>query len=55
MGIRYGNVCIWCGKSGGANYSGGSGGGTPSSTPPQIPGKCPSSPDGKHKPRWEMK
>ncbi len=55
MGIRYGNVCMWCGKSGGSNYGPGPGGGAPSSTPPAISGKCPSSPDGKHKPRWEMK
>ena len=40
---RFKPVCQYCGKVGG---------GTPNETP-SILGKCPSSPTGKHAPRWE--
>lgn len=46
-------VCQWCGKVGSSRGTGSTmTGGTPNTTP-TIPGKCPSSPNGKHAPRWE--
>lgn len=51
--ILWKSVCIFCGKSNPAgqrrlDYSG-----APSMNPPMPSGKCVSSPDGKHHPRWE--
>lgn len=46
---KYIPKCIFCGKSGTArSYSN-----WPTSNPPSLSGTCPSSPDKKHKPRWE--
>lgn len=50
--VKYQSVCIYCGK-GGSSTSVSESLGQPRSNPPSIGGKCPSSPDGKHKPRWE--
>lgn len=46
---KYVTICWCCGKAGQRRTCSS----RPASTPPSIPGKCPSSPDGKHKPRWE--
>lgn len=50
--IRWQSVCIYCGK-GGSTTTRNASAGRPNSAPSPIPGKCPSSPDGKHKPTWE--
>ena len=50
--VRWQVVCICCGK-GGSTTTRSESAGAPSSTPPSIGGTCPSSPDKKHKPRWE--
>ena len=50
--IYYMPVCSQCGKRGGGSCSRTDG--PPKSNPPSIPGRCPSSSDGKHKPRWEV-
>lgn len=42
--------CIYCGKVGSKTSTNSSG---PSSAPAAMSGPCPSSPDKKHKPRWE--
>lgn len=42
-------VCQYCGKAGTKRSSSS----RPSSSPPGIFGTCKSSPDGKHKPKWE--
>ena len=49
--IRYITRCIYCGKQGSNNMM--KAGGPPKSTPSAMVGKCPSSPNGKHAPRWE--
>ncbi len=49
--IKWQSVCTKCGKSG-STTSRSENLGSPSSTPPAIGGKCPSSSDGKHKPKW---
>lgn len=46
---RWSSVCRFCGKKGGSTTSSS---GRPTRNPPTIGGKCPSSPDGKHKPEW---
>lgn len=53
MAQRFKPVCQFCGKVGGARAAGTSTGGTPNMTP-TVSGKCPSSPTGKHAPRWEI-
>lgn len=45
------SVCSKCGKAGSRN-SRPANLGRPTSNPPSIGGKCPSSSDGKHKPKW---
>ena len=46
---RYVTICLWCGRQGTRRqFNNG-----PTINPPAILGKCPSSPDGKHKPRWQ--
>ena len=49
--IKYISRCIYCGVQG--NVAQTTASGPPRSTPNSIPGKCPSSPNGKHAPRWE--
>lgn len=49
----YKPVCQYCGKVGGQRSTGTAQGGTPNAQP-NIQGKCPSSPTGRHAPRWEM-
>lgn len=44
-------TCMYCGKTGSRRPQ--SNGCRPSTAPPSMAGKCPSSPDGKHKPKWE--
>ena len=48
----YMTVCSECGKKGGSGWIRSDG--PPKSSPPSMPGRCPSSYDGKHKPRWEI-
>lgn len=47
--VKMKSVCQWCGRVGRM--------GTYSTTnfnqTPSVPGKCPSSPNGQHAPRWE--
>lgn len=50
--IYFKPVCQYCGKVGTMRYAGTPTGGTPNVTP-NVQGKCPSSPTGKHAPRWE--
>ncbi len=50
---RFKPVCQYCGKVGGGRAMGTPTGGTPNQTP-SVLGKCPSSPTGKHAPRWEL-
>lgn len=45
---RFRPVCIYCGKGGSVTVRSS----RPSSSP-SMGGTCPSSPDKKHKPRWE--
>lgn len=49
--IRYITRCIYCGKRGTNNMT--TSGPAPRSTPNAMSGTCPSSPNGKHAPRWE--
>lgn len=50
--VKWDAVCIFCGrKCGGMSRSETQG--TPTTNPPNTSSKCPSSPDGRHKPRWE--
>ena len=49
--IRWTPVCIYCGMSRGGTLT--TSNGRPPTCPPTMPGICPSSPDKKHKPRWE--
>lgn len=46
---KYAAVCLFCGKVGNRRTCSS----RPAVAPPSISGKCPSSPDGKHKPKWE--
>lgn len=50
--IYYKPRCQYCGKLGTSRCTGTPTGGTPNSTP-NVQGKCPSSPTGKHAPKWE--
>ncbi len=47
-------VCVYCGKKDNGSGKGLSGGSAPGSSPRPMSGRCPSSPDGKHAPRWEI-
>lgn len=49
---RYKPVCQYCGKIGMARNHGTPTGGKPNATP-NVSGTCPSSPTGKHAPKWE--
>lgn len=49
--IYYKPECQYCGKVGGGRHSGTPTGGIPNMTP-YISGRCPSSPNGNHAPRW---
>ena len=49
---KYVAVCLVCGKSSGIKQNGSSMGGPPTRTPPNIGGKCPANPSGKHAPAW---
>ena len=51
MSERYRAVCFRCGKAGTSISV--ANGKRPSIAPPKMNGKCPSSSDGEHKPRWE--
>ena len=51
--VKWQSICIFCGK-GGPCTSRSDSSGRPTSPPSSIGGKCPSSPDGKHKPSWEL-
>lgn len=46
------SVCSCCGRAG-SSITRADNQGKPHSNPYSIGGKCPSSSDGKHKPRWE--
>ena len=50
--IKWQSVCSRCGKGGPSTIVNDTMG-RPRTNPPNIGGKCPSSPDGKHKPKWE--
>lgn len=54
MAIYYRARCQYCGKLGGNIAPGTPTGGTPQLAP-TVQGKCPSSPTGKHAPKWEPK
>ena len=49
--IKWVSVCSKCGKRGSATTRPAELG-RPGSNPPHIGGKCPSSSDGNHKPKW---
>ena len=49
--VRWQSVCSKCGK-GGPGCTRSSSDGQPKQNPPTIGGKCPSSNDGAHKPKW---
>ena len=49
--VKWQSVCSYCVK-GGSTMSISETQGRPHSNPSSIGGKCPSSPDGKHKPKW---
>lgn len=49
--VRWQSICSKCGK-GGPSCTKSSSDGQPRQAPPQIGGKCPSSNDGSHKPKW---
>ena len=49
--IRWTPVCIYCCMSRGGTLT--TSNGRPPTCPPTMSGICPSSPDKKHKPRWE--
>ena len=51
--VKWDPICIFCGKKCGGGMTRSENSGAPTSNPPTPSGKCPSSPDGKHKPRWE--
>lgn len=51
---RWEPICIYCGKKCSGATSRPASAGKPTMNPPIPSGKCPSSPDGKHKPRWEQ-
>ncbi|MDO5297471.1 MAG: hypothetical protein Q4F00_12750 [bacterium] len=50
--VKWMSVCTRCGKACGTPLTI-QAGKRPTNTPYPINGKCPSSPDGKHKPKWE--
>ena len=52
-GIYFRARCQFCGKPGATRAKGTPNGGAPNMTP-NISGKCQSSPNGKHAPRWEI-
>ena len=45
----FASVCMYCGKAENRRNCSN----RPTYSPPNMGGKCPSSPDGKHKPKWE--
>lgn len=49
--VKWQSVCSRCGKGGSCTTRSDSMG-RPTSPPSSISGKCPSSSDGKHKPKW---
>ncbi len=51
--VKWEPICLFCGKKCGGGISRSDSAGAPATNPPTSSGKCPSSPDGKHKPRWE--
>ena len=50
--VKWQSVCSCC-QRGGSSVSRTDTMGQPRNNPPAIGGKCPSSPDGKHKPMWK--
>lgn len=50
--VKWQSVCSCC-QRGGPSVSMSDTMGQPRNNPPAIGGKCPSSPDGKHKPMWK--
>ncbi len=49
--IKWTPTCIYCGMTSGGTVTNTTG--KPPTYPPRMSGNCPSSPDKKHKPRWE--
>ena len=53
--VKWESICLFCGKRHGGGMTRSESSGAPTTNPPMPSGKCPSSPDGKHKPRWEKR